>query len=59
MFKKYCQKCRNYSYSSYTEMRWLCPTCGNDLRKNKLLNINEPSLRLITIEKEDIAEIQG
>lgn len=32
MYKKWCQECEEYSYSSAKEgEEWKCPTCGKDL----------------------------
>lgn len=50
MVRKYCPKCKEYSYSAVSERVWLCPTCSNDLTGERVLNIGERS------DKEDIGE---
>jgi len=40
MVKKFCPRCKNYSYSAATAGRWICPKCGNDLTKMPFLAIN-------------------
>lgn len=41
MVKKYCPKCKSYSYSAYAEGPWICPICGNDIINQKVLSLKE------------------
>lgn len=41
MVKKYCPKCKNYSYSARTEGEWVCPTCGCNITDGKVLSLEE------------------
>lgn len=43
MVRKYCPRCKKYSYSAFSGKKWLCPTCGYDLSDDDVLNINEKS----------------
>ena len=43
MVRKYCPKCKEYSYSATGERVWLCPTCGYNLTNERVLNIGERS----------------
>lgn len=43
MVRKYCPRCKEYSYSAASEREWICPICGYDLTNEQVLNINEKS----------------
>ncbi len=40
MLKKFCEKCRKYSYSSTGLGTWFCPTCGHDLSSKPIKPLN-------------------
>jgi uncharacterized Zn finger protein (UPF0148 family) len=41
MVKKYCPKCKCYSYSAFSEGKWICPICGNDITNRIVLALEE------------------
>ncbi|NLI92267.1 MAG: hypothetical protein GX434_08710 [Peptococcaceae bacterium] len=41
MIRKYCPRCRTYSYSASMEKPWLCATCKLDLGDRPILQINQ------------------
>lgn len=41
MLKKLCDNCEKFSYSSSSMGKWLCPTCGNDLTHNRIMELQE------------------
>ena len=43
MVRKYCSRCKEYSYSACSDKEWTCPICGNDLTSEPVLNIYEKS----------------
>lgn len=40
MYMKECHKCGKASYSSSAYRTWLCPYCGTDLTKGKIMDEN-------------------
>ncbi len=37
MFKKFCPRCKKFSYSATRGSKWICPTCGYDLTDKPVL----------------------
>jgi len=41
MYKKYCPKCNEYSYSASRSEDWLCSNCGRKIKvDNNKIKIN-------------------
>ncbi len=51
MVKKFCPKCRSFSYSAKTQGRWICPSCGYDLTL-------KPILMLEQSDRTDVSQIK-